>query len=173
MSKTTPKLLLVEQDSFCASLLAQSGFELTTAEKLSTALEKIKASYYDLILMGLSFPDGSGLSAFNQVHSAAATPVVVLAEAAERGGAVLEDAMRAGGALDALHYSDECSGLAYFWMTYIKRTSPRSPGASQRSAQMLASHNSSAALVNSSVVRTIASLMRYAPPILAMTILAS
>jgi len=83
MSKTTPKLLLVEQDSFCTSLLAQSGFELTTAGKLSTALEKIKASYYDLILMGLSFPDGSGLSAFNQVHSAVATPLVVLAEAAE------------------------------------------------------------------------------------------
>jgi sigma-B regulation protein RsbU (phosphoserine phosphatase) len=83
MSKTTPKLLLIEQDSFCTSLLAQSGFELTTAGKLSTALEKIKASYYDLILMGLSFPDGSGLSAFNQVHSAVATPLVVLAEAAE------------------------------------------------------------------------------------------
>jgi PAS domain S-box-containing protein len=83
MSKTTPKLLLIEQASFCTTLLAQSGFELATAEKLSAALDKIKASHYDLILMGLSFSDGSGLSAFNQVHSAAATPVVVLAEAAE------------------------------------------------------------------------------------------
>jgi sigma-B regulation protein RsbU (phosphoserine phosphatase) len=83
MSKNNPKLLLIEKNSFCTALLATSGFELFTAGQLSAAMEKIKTGSFDLILMELNLPDGSSLSAFNQIHSASVTPVVVLAEAAE------------------------------------------------------------------------------------------
>jgi sigma-B regulation protein RsbU (phosphoserine phosphatase) len=84
MSATTPQILLITKDSSGAKLLALGGFELTHAEQLSSALEKLKAGSYDLILMELGLPDGSGLDAFKQVHSAVPhIPVVILAEAAE------------------------------------------------------------------------------------------
>jgi len=84
MSKATPKLLLIENDSTCAALLAHGGFEITKAEQLSVALEKLKAGSFDLVLLDLVLPDGHGLSAFNQVHAALThTPMVVVADAAE------------------------------------------------------------------------------------------
>jgi len=84
MSKSIPRLLLIEKDSVCSTLLAQSDFELARAEHLAAGLEKINANSYDLVLMELALPDGLGLNAFNQVHSASPhTPVVVLAEAAD------------------------------------------------------------------------------------------
>ena len=84
MSKATPKLLLIQQDSTCAQLLAAGAFERAQAETLAAGLEKINAHPHDLILLDLSLPDGSGLNVFTQVHAAASqTPVVVLAEAAE------------------------------------------------------------------------------------------
>jgi sigma-B regulation protein RsbU (phosphoserine phosphatase) len=84
MSKAAPKLLLIEKDSAAAHLLAQSGFELTQAEQLAAGLEKINGHAYDLIVLELVLPDGHGLEAFNQVHSAAPhTPMVVLAEPAD------------------------------------------------------------------------------------------
>ncbi len=84
MSKTSPKLLLIESDSACAQHLAAGTFELTRAETLATGLEKINAHPHDLILLDLTLPDGHGLNAFTQVYAAAQqTPVVVLAEATE------------------------------------------------------------------------------------------
>ena len=84
MSKATPKLLLIESDSTGARLLAQGAFELASAATLAAALEKINVHAHDLILMDLVLPDGRGLSAFSQVHSAAPqTPVMVLADAAD------------------------------------------------------------------------------------------
>jgi sigma-B regulation protein RsbU (phosphoserine phosphatase) len=84
MSKATLKLLLIEKDSACANLLAPGAFELARAETLAAGLEKINSHAHDLILLDLTLPDGHGLSAFSQVHTAAPqTPVVVLADAAE------------------------------------------------------------------------------------------
>lgn len=84
MSKTVPKLLLIEKDSPCAQLLVQGVFELARAERLAAGLEKLNANSYDLILLGLVLPDGRGLDAFNQVHAVApTTPMVVLAEAGD------------------------------------------------------------------------------------------
>jgi sigma-B regulation protein RsbU (phosphoserine phosphatase) len=81
MSKTTPKLLLVQNDSAAAKMLAPGGFELTPAEHLAGALEKIKSSSFDLVVMDLVLPDGHGLSAFHRIYSALThTPVVVLAD---------------------------------------------------------------------------------------------
>lgn len=84
MSKTTPKLLLIEKSSACAQLLAPGAFELQRADNLAAGLEKINAHSHDLILLDLALPDGQGLNAFSQVHAAAPqTPVVVLADVAE------------------------------------------------------------------------------------------
>ena len=84
MSKTTPKLLLIEKASACAPLLLPGVFEVVRAEHLAAGLEKLNAHAYDLILMDLVWPDSQGLIAFNQIHAATPqTPVIVLAEAAE------------------------------------------------------------------------------------------
>jgi sigma-B regulation protein RsbU (phosphoserine phosphatase) len=84
MSKTAPKLLLIEKNAACAQLLAQGGFELAQAGQLAAGLEKINANAYDLVVLELVLPDGHGLNAFYQVHSVAPfTPVLVLAEAAD------------------------------------------------------------------------------------------
>jgi sigma-B regulation protein RsbU (phosphoserine phosphatase) len=84
MSKTTPKLLLIEKASACAPLLMPGVFELVRAEHLAAGLEKLNAHSYDLILMDLVLPDSQGLIAFNQIHAATPqTPVIVLAEVAE------------------------------------------------------------------------------------------
>jgi sigma-B regulation protein RsbU (phosphoserine phosphatase) len=77
-------LLLIENDSTCATLLSHGDFELTRAGQLAESLDKIRVGSFDLVLMDLILPDGQGLSAFNRVHSALThTPMVVLAEAAE------------------------------------------------------------------------------------------
>jgi sigma-B regulation protein RsbU (phosphoserine phosphatase) len=84
MSKSTPKLLLIEKDSVCAGLLSPDAYELTPAGQLAAALEKISSNAYDLILMELILPDGHGLSAFNQVRAAAPhTSLVLLVETAD------------------------------------------------------------------------------------------
>lgn len=83
MSKTTPKLLLIEKDSTCAQLLAAGGFDVVRVETVAAGLEKINAHAYDLILLDLEMPDGAGLNAFHQVHGdAQQTPIIVLADAA-------------------------------------------------------------------------------------------
>jgi sigma-B regulation protein RsbU (phosphoserine phosphatase) len=84
MSKTTPKLLLIEKESICAPLLAAGAFELTRTESLAAALEKTNVHSSDLILLELALPDSQGLNAFSQVHAAAPqTPVIVIADAAD------------------------------------------------------------------------------------------
>jgi phosphoserine phosphatase RsbU/P len=81
MSRNNPKLLLIESDSTCASLLASNPFDLVRAQNLAVGLEKIKAHSHDLVLLNLALPDGHGLNAFSQIHAAAAqTPVVVVAD---------------------------------------------------------------------------------------------
>jgi len=81
MSRTTPKLLLIEAGSSCAPLLATGGFELVRAESLAAGLDKINAHPHDLVLVDFVLPDGGGLNAFSQVYAAAQpTPVVVMAE---------------------------------------------------------------------------------------------
>ena len=84
MSKSTPKLLLIEKDSVCAGLLSPDEYELTKVGQLAAALEKINTNAYDLILMELALPDGHGLNAFNQVHAATPhTSLLLLAETAD------------------------------------------------------------------------------------------
>jgi len=84
MSKTIPKLLLIEKEPACSRLLAPGAFELTLVETFAAGLEKINAHAYDLILLELTLPDNHGLNAFSQAHAATPqTPMVVLAEAAE------------------------------------------------------------------------------------------
>jgi sigma-B regulation protein RsbU (phosphoserine phosphatase) len=84
MSKALPKLLLIQNDSTCAQLLAAEPFEKVRAETLAAGIEKINGHAYDLILVDLALPDVRGLTAFNHVHAAASpTPVLVLAEGAE------------------------------------------------------------------------------------------
>jgi sigma-B regulation protein RsbU (phosphoserine phosphatase) len=84
MSKSVPRLLLIEKDSTCAQLLGTGPFELTRVESLGMGVEKLNAHAYDLVLLELALPDHQGLTAFTQVHAAAAqTPMVVVTETAD------------------------------------------------------------------------------------------
>ncbi len=84
MSRATPKILLIEKEAVCLGLLASAAFETASAASLASALEKIGAHFYDLILLDLVLPDGHGLTLFSQVHSSAPlAPIMVIADAAE------------------------------------------------------------------------------------------
>ncbi len=66
------EILLSETDSF-------GGFKITNAGRLDEALERLKHSAFDVILLDLSLPDSSGLETVNRMRAAAPrTPMVVL-----------------------------------------------------------------------------------------------
>jgi phosphoserine phosphatase RsbU/P len=83
MSKSLPKLLLIEREPVCAALLDPQAFEVERAGTLAAGIELINSRNHTLILLDLALPDGSGLIAFTQVLTAAPqTPVVVVVDAA-------------------------------------------------------------------------------------------
>jgi sigma-B regulation protein RsbU (phosphoserine phosphatase) len=81
MSKTKPKLLLIEGSPTCAAMLDAKEFELEQTSQLAAAQGKLLAHTYDLILMEMELPDGHGFALFSQIYSAAPhTPIVLLAD---------------------------------------------------------------------------------------------
>lgn len=81
-----PRILLIEDNPGDARLLREmlaevplARFELTRAERLSDALEKVGQQRFDVILSDLSLPDSRGLETFRAVSARApGTPVVLL-----------------------------------------------------------------------------------------------
>ena len=76
MSGTQLKVLLVEDNPGDAVLVRafleqsmQTGFELTVAERLDTALETLAADPFDVVLLDLTRPDAAGLSIVTQTRA--------------------------------------------------------------------------------------------------------
>lgn len=80
------KILLVEDNPGDARLLQEmlkdadaSHYQLTHAERLADALQRISEDTFDVILLDLALPDSHGMETFNAIHEQApSVPVVVL-----------------------------------------------------------------------------------------------
>ncbi len=87
MKNKTLKLLLVEDNPMDARMLKtilpkashDFSFEITLAETLSDALEKLNGAGFDLILLDLSLPDETGINTlFRVLEPASGIPIIVL-----------------------------------------------------------------------------------------------
>jgi two-component system, OmpR family, alkaline phosphatase synthesis response regulator PhoP len=71
MAAHQKKLLIAEDDSFLSkvmsSTLSEAGYEIDTATEGKTALEKIKANHYDLVLLDLIMPMMTGFEVLENV----------------------------------------------------------------------------------------------------------
>jgi DNA-binding response OmpR family regulator len=76
------KILIVEDDSSIAKnlslLLSDEGFSVTLADTQRKAMEKLENDRYDLILLDISLPDGSGYTVCTAVKRLGDTPVIFL-----------------------------------------------------------------------------------------------
>lgn len=80
------RILLVEDNPGDARLLREAlkditsyHFALEHVERLSQALERLRAEHFDVVLLDLSLPDGQGLDNLGSVRDAAASvPILVL-----------------------------------------------------------------------------------------------
>jgi two-component system cell cycle sensor histidine kinase/response regulator CckA len=80
------KILLVEDNPGDARLLQEmlkeadaAHYQLTLAERLADALQRISEGAFDVILLDLALPDSHGIETFNEIHrQAPSVPVVVL-----------------------------------------------------------------------------------------------
>lgn len=93
------KVLLVEDDEddyiLAKSLLGNKTFELIWAQTISSALQCLRESAIDVVLLDLTIPDSRGLETFDKLRAyASAVPIILLtglkddkvgAEAVERG----------------------------------------------------------------------------------------
>ncbi len=79
---TTASVLLVDDDpqffTIVQALAERKGCSLTGAGSLAQALRLTERQRFDLILVDLSLPDGSGLELLNQLHPEQAGQVVVV-----------------------------------------------------------------------------------------------
>ena len=79
-------VLLIEDNPGDARLLEESlreaggaGFEITHARRLSSGLEELSNSEIDVVLLGLSLPDGQGLGTVeNAIEAAPDAPIIVM-----------------------------------------------------------------------------------------------
>ena len=76
------RLLLVEDHLSLAEAfhdgLSRAGFAVDPADSLATARALFSKSDYDLVLLDLGLPDGSGLQLLEEWRDTAGTPVIVL-----------------------------------------------------------------------------------------------
>ena len=76
------RILLVEDDlSLIAGLefsLQKNGFQTDTARTVLDALRRLRDQSYDLLLLDLGLPDGTGFEICRQVRQVSATPIIFL-----------------------------------------------------------------------------------------------
>ena len=81
MSKPTPRILHVEDDqdfqNFIGLTLKDRG-DITQAATLEEASRLVKQEEFDLILLDLTLPDGSGMELVNQLPGKGLTPPIVI-----------------------------------------------------------------------------------------------
>ena len=86
-------ILFVEDDSTIAMgveySLKQDGFQVSLAYRLEDAREQLKRRPFDLVLLDLGLPDGSGYELCKEIRAAGDTPIVILSARDEEASIVL------------------------------------------------------------------------------------
>lgn len=88
-----PAVLFVEDDATIAMgveySLKQDGFEVSVADCLADARDLLKRTPYDLVLLDLGLPDGSGYELCKEIRAVGDTPIIILSARDEETSVVL------------------------------------------------------------------------------------
>jgi two-component system response regulator VicR len=86
-------ILLVEDDATIAMgveySLRQDGFQVSLASHLKEARDLLRRSPFDLVLIDLGLPDGSGYELCKEIRAAGDTPIIILSARDEETSIVL------------------------------------------------------------------------------------
>lgn len=86
-------LLLVEDDRNIAVgleyLLAQEGFDVTICEDASAAMKEISTRDFDIALLDIALPDGSGFDICRRLKEKGDTPVIFITARDDEGSVVM------------------------------------------------------------------------------------
>ncbi|MCA0455887.1 MAG: response regulator transcription factor [Chloroflexi bacterium] len=86
-------ILLIEDDATIAMgveySLKQDGFQISLAYRLEEARDLLKRDSFDLVLLDLGLPDGSGYELCKEIRAAGDTPIIVLSARDEEASIVL------------------------------------------------------------------------------------
>ena len=76
------KILLVEDDRNIAITISyylqQEGFTINTAKTVKEGIEKIKNNEYDLMLLDINLPDGTGYALYEEMKNIQEIPTIFL-----------------------------------------------------------------------------------------------
>ncbi len=93
-------ILLVEDDPVnrdsMRDVLAAAGYRVRSVDTRGRALQEMAEAPFDLVLLDIHLPDGSGLEIVGDLRLAAGRPLVVVALSADRVGDMAAQAMAAG-----------------------------------------------------------------------------
>jgi two-component system, OmpR family, response regulator VicR len=86
-------ILFVEDDATIAMgveySLKQDGFQVSLAHRLEEARDLLKRQPFDLVLLDLGLPDGSGYALCKEIRAAGDTPIIILSARDEESSVVL------------------------------------------------------------------------------------
>jgi two-component system, OmpR family, response regulator VicR len=86
-------ILFVEDDATIAMgveySLKQDGFQVSLASRLKEARDLFKRQPFDLVLLDLGLPDGSGYALCKEIRAAGDTPIIILSARDEEASIVL------------------------------------------------------------------------------------
>ncbi|MBI3153652.1 MAG: response regulator transcription factor [Chloroflexi bacterium] len=86
-------ILFVEDDDTIAMgveySLKQDGFQVSLAHRLDEARDLLKRQPFDLVLLDLGLPDGSGYALCKEIRAAGDTPIIILSARDEEASIVL------------------------------------------------------------------------------------
>jgi DNA-binding response OmpR family regulator len=86
-------ILFVEDDDTIAMgveySLKQDGFQVSLAHRLDEARDLLKRQPFDLVLLDLGLPDGSGYELCKEIRAAGDTPIIILSARDEEASIVL------------------------------------------------------------------------------------
>lgn len=79
---TSKSILFLEDDPGIADTLAylldQNGYQATHASSLAAARDALESSKFDLLLLDITLPDGSGLDLCREVRATSTVPIIFL-----------------------------------------------------------------------------------------------
>jgi len=88
-----PAILFVEDDHTIAMgveySLKQDGFQVSLAYRLEAARDLLKRQPFDLVLLDLGLPDGSGYTLCKEIRAAGDMPIIILSARDEEASIVL------------------------------------------------------------------------------------